>query len=214
FRQLRLAVAAVVGELDRLALPIRQLSQGVLHAFALQAQPGVFMHVAAARFGRRLERLGAAALLATDDVDRPSVNEHQDPAARLPAFGRERRRGLPDSEERLLDGVLRKRLVPDDALREPIGNAAVAVIQLRERALVRARHQHDERLVGEMGEAPAHNPCSSARWLRFAARERESLRAVEERAPAPVEPPRSYRVADESAGDTVSARSMTTDSRA
>ena len=75
----------------------------------------------------------------------------------LPRSGMKRRRRPPDREERLLHRVLGERLVAQHAQRQPVGGAAVAVVQLGERDLVRARGQGDERFVGEMGELPVHS---------------------------------------------------------
>jgi hypothetical protein len=85
---------------------------------------------------------------------------------------------------RLLHRVLGERLVAQDAQRESVRGAAVAVVQLGEGGLFRARGQRHERLVGEVGELPIHDdryspaegsrfkrsnhfPCSSE-WVRTA----------------------------------------------
>ena len=62
----------------------------------------------------------------------------------------------PDREEGLLHCVLGQGLVTKDPQREPVGDAAVAVVQFRERNLVRARGERDNGFVGEMGERPGH----------------------------------------------------------
>ena len=72
------------------------------------------------------------------------------------ALGQEARGAAPDREKGLLHRVLGERLVAEDAQREPVGDAAVAVVQLRERNLVRARGERDDGLVGEVGECPGH----------------------------------------------------------
>ena len=84
------------------------------------------------------------------------MHERQDPGARLPALRQKARGAAPDREEGLLHRVLRKSLVTEDANREPVGDAAVAVVQLRKRNLVRPRGQRNDRLVGEMGKCPGH----------------------------------------------------------
>jgi hypothetical protein len=68
-----------------------------------------------------LERVGAPALLAADEIDRAPVDEREDPRARLPALGHEARRPAPDAEERLLHRVLRQGLVAQDPQRESVG---------------------------------------------------------------------------------------------
>ena len=99
--ELRLGVAAVVRELDRLALLVGKLRERRLHARPLEAQPRRLLRRALGRLGRALERLGAPALLAPDEVDRAPVDERQDPGRRLRALGDERagappeRRGTP-----------------------------------------------------------------------------------------------------------------------
>ena len=71
--------------------------------------------------------------------------------------GMKRPRRAPDGEERVLDGVLRQRLVSEDPVGEAVGGAADAVVELRQRRFVRPRDERDERLVGEVSEvATAH----------------------------------------------------------
>ena len=88
----RLREAAVVGELDRLALVGRELAQRLLDDLPLRAQPRLLVGRLAG--GRRdvVERVGAAALLAADEVDRAAVDERQDPGA---TACRARRRNVP-----------------------------------------------------------------------------------------------------------------------
>ncbi len=101
--QLGLREAAVVGELDRLALRVRQLAESLLDALALEAEPRRVLRRLARRRVARLvvERLGSSALLAPDEIDGPPVDERQDPGARLRALGAEagapcaRPRGMP-----------------------------------------------------------------------------------------------------------------------
>ena len=56
-----------------------------------------------------------------------------------------------------------------DAQREPVGDAAEAVVQLGERRLVRARDEGDDRLVRQVREGPRHRRWSLAHPGAFAA---------------------------------------------
>jgi hypothetical protein len=105
----------------------------------------------------RLERLGAAAFLASDDVDRSPVDEGHDPRARLGPLRAERRRRAPHREEALLHRVLRQPLVAEDAQRDPVRDAPDTVVQLGERGVVAARHERDQRLVGQV-PVPSQRP--------------------------------------------------------
>jgi hypothetical protein len=69
----------------------------------------------------------------------------------------------PDRHEALLHGILRERRVAHDAQREPVGDAAEAVVELRECLLVGARDEGDERLVGQVGKSPRHESTPLAR---------------------------------------------------
>ena len=84
------------------------------------------------------------------------MDECEDPRARLGALGAEGRRAAPDLEERFLDRVLRVALVPQDAERQPVGDARDAVVELGERILVPARNERHQGLVGEMSVVLAH----------------------------------------------------------
>ena len=114
-----------------------------------------------------VERVGAAPLLAPDEIDRAPVDERQDPGARLGALGPEAGRGAPDAEERLLHGILGEPVVAQDAEREPVGDAADAVVQLGQRALVAAGDERDESLVREVSEVLAHGPGSRRVGQRY-----------------------------------------------
>jgi hypothetical protein len=65
--------------------------------------------------------------------------------------------GVGEVAQCLLHGVLGERLVAQDAQREPVGGASVAVVQLGERRLLRAGGEQDERFVGQMGELPVQS---------------------------------------------------------
>ena len=84
------------------------------------------------------------------------MDERQDPRARLGPLGDEPAGGAPDGEERLLHRVLGERLVAQDAEREAVGDAAVAVVQLGERDLLGARDERDDCFVGEVSEIAGH----------------------------------------------------------
>ena len=53
----------------------------------------------------------------------------------------------PEAEERLLHCVFRERLVTQDAVREPVGEAADPVVELPERRIVRACDERNQGLV-------------------------------------------------------------------
>ena len=170
-RQLGLREAAVVGELDRLALRVGQPRERLLHALALEAQPRRlvrFRLVARDRGGGALvERFGATALLAPDEIDGAPVHERQDPGARLGALRPERGGGAPDREESLLDGVLGQPLVAQDTQRETVGDASDAIVELGESRLVAPRDERDEGFVREMSEVLAHRPGRRAPGQRY-----------------------------------------------
>ena len=69
-------------------------------------------------------------------------------------------RVAPDVEEHVLHRVLRERAVAQHAQREPVDDAAEAVVELRERGFVRARGERDDRLVGQVREVPCHRRSS------------------------------------------------------
>src|SRR5205823_10049984 len=87
--ELGLRVAAVVGELDRLALLGWQLAEGIADRLALRRQLGLVGGPGVQRLCVRLQRFRAAALFATDEVDCSPVDERQEPGARLRALGGE-----------------------------------------------------------------------------------------------------------------------------
>ena len=105
-----------------------------------------------------VERLGATALLAPHDVDGASVDERHDPRARLRALCTERGCRAPHGEERVLHGVLGEALVPEDAVRDPVGDPPDAVVQLGERVLVTTRDEGHEGFVGQVRVVSAHRP--------------------------------------------------------
>ena len=84
------------------------------------------------------------------------------------ALGDEPRGAAPDREERVLHGVLGERLVAQHAQREPVGDAAVAVVELGERNLVGARGQRDDGFVGEMGKRTRHDRRGASSLIRAA----------------------------------------------
>src|SRR5262249_40979825 len=129
-RNLRLRQAAVVRELDRLALVRGQLLERVLNDAAMEADRGPLVARLPGRELLRLQRLRAAALLAAHEVDRAPVDERQDPGARAGALREEPGRRAPDGQEGVLDGVLGERVVAEDAQREPVGDAAETVVEL------------------------------------------------------------------------------------
>ena len=100
------------------------------------------------------------------------MDEREDPGARLALLGHEPRGRSPDGEERLLHRVLGERCVAEDAEGEPVGDAAVAVVQLGERRLLRPGGQGDERLVGEVGELSVHS-------VRYSRAERSRFKSIE-----------------------------------
>ena len=102
----------------------------------------------------------------------------------LPRSGMKREARSPDGEERLLHRVLGERLVAQDAQREPVRGAAVAVVQLGERRLLRPGGQGDERFVGEVGELPVHSVrYSRAERGRFKRSNRSEATRTNQRRP-------------------------------
>jgi hypothetical protein len=113
--ELRLREPAVVRELERFALLVRELSKSGLNALSLQAHPRLFVDGPA---GQRIvvgELLHASALLTPDEVDRPAVHEREDPRARLRTLGDVAVSGAPDREKCLLHRILGERGVTQDA---------------------------------------------------------------------------------------------------
>src|SRR5205823_7402623 len=129
-----------------------KLAERLLDDPPLRAQRGLLVGGAPGGGLHGVDRLAAAALLATDEVDRAPVDERQDPGARLGPLGEEAAGGAPDGEERLLDGVLGEHRVAENPECEPVGDAAVAVVELSERALLATRDQRKEGLVRILDE--------------------------------------------------------------
>ena len=115
---------------------------------------------------RVVERVAAAALLPAHDVDGAPVHEREDPRARLRALDEEPVGGAPDGEERLLDGVLGERLVAEDAQREAVGLAGVAVVDLGERAIVGPGDKLEQSLVRQVGASGLHRSPRQA-WQSY-----------------------------------------------
>src|SRR5207244_6997921 len=129
--ELRLGEAAVVRELERLALLIGKLPQRGLHALALVAQPDEILRRPFARtIACRLDRLCATAFLAPDEVDRAPVHDGQQPRGGLCALRHERVGPAPRAQKRLLYRVLGERIVSADAQSEAVGDAPDAVVML------------------------------------------------------------------------------------
>ncbi len=90
------------------------------------------------------------------------MDEREDPRARLRALGAERRCAAPDLEERLLHRVLGVPLVAQHPQRQPVRDAADAVVELGQRVLVAARDERDQGFVGEMSVVLAHGEAVRA----------------------------------------------------
>jgi hypothetical protein len=103
-----------------------------------------------------VERVGASALLAANDVDGAAVDDHEDPGVRGCALGAITRRAAPDGEERLLYGILGQRPVAQDSQREGVGAPAVEVVEPGEPMLASGGGLCDER--DRVGLARACNP--------------------------------------------------------
>ena len=74
-------------------------------------------------------------------------------------------------EERLLHRVLGERRVAQHPQREPVGDAAVAVVELGERAVLPARDERDQRFVREVREvAPPDRSVRGVAWVTLARR--------------------------------------------
>ena len=167
--ELRLGEPSVVGELERLPLRVGKVAQRGLHALALQAQeahpPPTPSTAGSAARSSESARRRCSRRTASTARRCTSVRIH---VLALPRSGMKRDGGSPNGEERLLHRVLGERLVAQDAQREPVRGAAVAVVQLRERRLLGPGGQGDERFVGEVGELPVHSVrYSRAGRVRF-----------------------------------------------
>src|SRR5581483_7660772 len=99
--ELGLRETAVVGELDRLPLFLRQLSERLLDDLPLRAEPGFLVGCLARGLCDVLERLPPPALLPPDQVDGAAVDQREDPRARLALLGEERPGRAPDGEKGL-----------------------------------------------------------------------------------------------------------------
>src|SRR5689334_15996990 len=151
--ELALGEAAVVAELERLALLRRQLRERLLDEPALEAERRLVLGRArVGRLRRALERLAAADVLAADEVDGAAVDEGQDPGARLGALGEEAVGVPPHAEEGLLHGILGEGRVAQDPQREPVRDATEAVVECGQGVLVGRGHEREQRLVGEARE--------------------------------------------------------------
>src|SRR5439155_5270391 len=124
------------------------------------------------------ERLRAAALLASDGVDRAAVHEREDPRARLRALLDEPIGRAPDGEEGLLHRVLRERVVAEDPPREPVGHAAEAVVQLGERGVLGASDEREQGLVAHVPEGAALLPRRRGHQARGRRRAHHALGSV------------------------------------
>lgn len=98
-----------------------------------------------------LERFVGASLLAADMIDRPPMNEREQPGGRLGAL-RVVAAGLPPrGQKRLLNRILGEGSVAEYSDREPESRPGVAFIELPEGALVPTRHQREQVLVASDG---------------------------------------------------------------
>src|SRR5262249_31315913 len=102
--ELGLRGAPVVGELDRLALLGPEPGQSVADRLSLGGELCLVggHYTARLRLGQRVR---AAALLSPDEVDRSTVDEREQPGARLGALRDEAVGCAPHGEEGLLHGV-------------------------------------------------------------------------------------------------------------
>src|SRR5262245_54888857 len=168
-RQLGLREAAVVRELERLALVLRQLAERGLDVRSLLAEVRLLGNARSRRLRRLFEALAASQVLAADEVDGAAMDEREDPGRRLGALAAVAVRRAPDREERILHGVLRERLVAEDAVGETVGNAAVAVVELGQPLVVPAGDRGEDLLVTPLGWAALlerRRPCEVNRDLR------------------------------------------------
>ena len=148
--------SSVVGELQRLPLLVGEPLERLLHARSAQTEPGLFLGVLPGLLRSDVERLRAAGLFPADEIDRAPVDQRQDPGAGLGALRDEAGGRPPDREEALLHRVLGERGIANDPQREAVGDAAEAVVELREGVLVGPRYESDQRLVREMSEPATH----------------------------------------------------------
>ena len=154
--ELRLREAAVVGELDRLALLGREPAKRVADDLGPRAGNDLLVRSRAGGLGQGVDRDCSTALFASHEVDRATVHEGQQPRARLGALRPVGAGGAPDLEERLLDGVLGQGRVLEDLVCEPVCDLAEPVVELVESVLVSPGNRLDESFVGALRGLPAH----------------------------------------------------------
>ena len=152
--ELGLREAAVVRELERLALRVGELPQRVLDALALQRSQASSSAASATRLGA-----SSSASVRRRCSRRTMSTARRWTSVRIQVLafarsGTKRAARAPDGEERLLHRVLGERAVAQDPQREPVRDAPEAVVELGESRLVRASRERDDGLVRKMGEVP------------------------------------------------------------
>jgi hypothetical protein len=125
-----------------------ELLQRGLDALPFKAQPCDVLRRPVRRSSVVIvKRIGAPTLFAANEVDRASMDERQDPGARLRLLGQEVVGAAPHSEEALLHRILGKRLVAQNTVGKRVRRTAIAVVQLGQCRLVRSRCKSDDGFV-------------------------------------------------------------------
>ena len=143
---LRLGVAAVIGELECLALNVWNQLEGILDGALLFPNSGHVFGGRTRQFWFRGDLLAANGT--PDEIDRASVHDHQQPASNPPPNRVKVFRRTPDGQERVLNRLLRKARIADNAEGKPECDTAEAVVELPERQFVARSDQAEERFVG------------------------------------------------------------------
>ena len=152
--QLDVGVPAEVRELDRAALRLRETLERGAHRLVLDvALGGLRGVVIRGALGGRLKGRRAEGRLAPEDVDGAVVDDRHQPAADVAALAPVARRPAPGRDVRVVDDVLRGLALAQDPVGERVGQAAVAVVEGRERTEIALGQRHDQdvvRLVGSV----------------------------------------------------------------
>jgi RNA polymerase sigma-70 factor, ECF subfamily len=157
----RLGQSGEVRELEHLSIPLRETVEAsadprpgrhAVNAFVLGHRPAQHLE---------LERIGGVSLLEADLIDRPPVNEREQPGGRPRVRGAVAAGLSPCSQKRLLDCILREGSIAEYSDRERQSRLGVAPVELPEGVLVTTRHQREQVLVAsdgrrEVGESHAH----------------------------------------------------------
>lgn len=145
---LRLGVAAVVGELQRLALYAWNLLERLLDSASFLPNRCRFFRGRTRLVGHRFRGEFRAAVGRSDEIDRSSVHDRQEPVASKPPPCVEAFRRAPDGQEGILNRFFGKTRIAADAESEPVCDATETVVELRERPFLTRSDQTKECCIG------------------------------------------------------------------